>query len=184
MEIILLRHGEPELEFKGYIYAQKFKILVKKYIQTGIKDSPPKKLKNVFSSYYVVCSELKRSQQSAEKLEFIKINFSSNLFDETGIPHYDNSFIKLPVGFWLIYYRLIWLLGFNKNGESFSLAKKRATKAAEKLIILAHENDKIIVVGHGLMNRLIAKELRRKDWKGPSSPSKKYWQYGQYNKSI
>ena len=56
--------------------------------------------------------------------------------------------------------------------------------AAEKLIKLAKRNDKIIVVGHGFMNRLIAKELRDKGWKGPSSPGKKYWQFGQYNKSI
>ena len=182
MEIILLRHGEPELELKGSVSARKFKMLVKEYIQTGIKDSPPDKLKNTFSSHYVVCSELRRSRQSAEKLGFKKIHISSDLFDETEIPHYDNSYFKLPVGIWLIYYRLIWLLGFNNNGESYSLAKKRAIKAVEKLIALAEENENLIIIGHGLMNRLIAKQLITEGWRGAVSPGKKYWEYGKYIK--
>jgi len=38
----------------------------------------------------------------------------------------------------------------------------------------------VILVGHGLMNRLIAKQLRYKHWQGPASPGKKYWKYGVY----
>ena len=182
MEIVLLRHGKAEIELEGFLSAKEFKVLVKKYTKTGIKDNPPEKLKELFNSYYVVSSELTRSLKSAKKIGFNEIHFSSDLLNETAIPHYDDGFIKLPVVVWLIYYRLIWLFGFSKNGESFSQAKSRAKQAVEKLIILAEEKEKLIIIGHGLMNRLIAKQLISMGWVGPVSPGKKYWEYGAYKK--
>lgn len=47
-------------------------------------------------------------------------------------------------------------------------------------MVLAQENEKVILVGHGLMNRLIAGNLRRNNWQGPTSPGKKYWEFGIY----
>lgn len=184
MEIILLRHGEPELELKGFISAKEFKNLVKQYNDAGIRDEPPEKLKKYFKSYYVICSNLERSIQSAIKLDINRINLTDNLFKEADIPHYDRGFIKLPVGIWLIFFRIMCLFGFSQNGESFIQAKKRAVNAVKMLTALAEENEKLIIIGHGLMNRLIAKQLITEGWKGPVSPGKKYWQFGQYNKSI
>ena len=74
----------------------------------------------------------------------------------------------------------MWLFGFNKNGESFTKAKTRAKEAACQLIALAEENEKVILIGHGVMNRLIARQLRLCKWQGPSSPGRKYWEYGIY----
>ena len=96
------------------------------------------------------------------------------------MPHFDRSFLTLPAMGWFVLLRIMWLFGFRKNGESFTQAKFRAKQAANKLIALAEKNDKVILVGHGLMNRLIAKQLRLKGWQGPVSPGKKYWEYGVY----
>jgi len=180
MEIILLRHGKPKVELNGRIRPVDFKQLVTVYAESEIQDSPPLHLKEQFTSHYVVCSHLQRSIHSAKKLGCKEIHLSEPLFAETDIPFFDKMSIKLPVIAWLIIFRVMWLFGFNKNGESFSQAKIRAKEAAQKLIDLAEENEKVILVGHGVMNRLIATQLRINNWKGPGSPGRKYWEYGCY----
>lgn len=180
MEIVLLRHGKPEIELKGHLNGTEIKQLVADYLQSGIKDSPHKSLKNRFNHYFIVCSDLTRSVQTAKKLDVDYIHLSDNLFAEIELPHFDQSKIRMPVTAWLILLRIMWLFGFKKNGESFSKAKVRAKEATNKLITLARENEKVILVGHGLMNRLIANQLRRHKWQGPISPGKNHWQYGRY----
>lgn len=181
MEIILLRHGKPTLDLKGYIKSAEFKNLTTVYAQSGIKDQPAKELIECFNSHYIVCSDLERSIQSAKKLELDKIHLVDQLFKETDIPYFELNYFKLPVIVWLIVFRIMWLFGFNKNGESFKSAKIRAKQAAIKLITLAEENQKVLLVGHGLLNRLIAKQLRINNWTGPVSPGKKHWEFGRYN---
>lgn len=180
MEIILLRHGKPTLELKGNLYSSEFKKLAVAYAQSGIKDSAPKQLKDYFYSHYIVCSDLERSIQSAKSIGVKEIHLIDPLFKEADIPCFQQGFIKLPVTVWLVLYRLMWLFGFSKNGESFADAKNRAYAAASKLMTLAEEHDKVLLVGHGLMNRIIAKRLRVNNWTGPTSPGKKYWEFGIY----
>lgn len=180
MEIILLRHGKPDVELKGHLNANQIKQLTLKYAQSGVQDFPPENLKNRFNECYVVCSDLARSTLSAKKLGVNEVHLSDALFKETDIPHFDHGVIKMPVTVWLIVLRIMWLFGFKKNGESFSKAKNRARDATYKLIELAQENENVILVGHGLMNRLIAKQLRVKNWQGPSSPGKKHWEFARY----
>lgn len=183
MEIILLRHGKPEIELNGWFDAKQIKQLVVEYTLSTIEDCPPDSCRQRFNTYHVVCSDLERSIHSAKKLELKKIHFSNALFKEADLPHFDQSVFKLPVMVWVTLLRIMWLFGFQKNGESFNQAKVRAKEAANKLIVLAQENEKVILIGHGLMNRLIANQLRLKQWQGPASPGKKYWEFGQYIKS-
>lgn len=92
MEIILLRHGKPELELKGRLKASELKQLAVAYAQSGIQDFPPEPLKERFSSHYVVCSDLERSIHSAKRLGINQIHLSDALFIEANIPHFDQSF--------------------------------------------------------------------------------------------
>ena len=180
MEIILLRHGKPTLELKGNLNSREFEKLVVAYAQSGIKDSAPKQLKERFDSHYIICSDLERSIQSAKSIGVKEIHLIDPLFKESDIPYFEQHFFKLPVTVLLVLYRLMWLFGFSKNGESFVAAKNRAHAAASKLMALAEEHDKVLLIGHGLMNRIIAKRLRVYNWTGPTSPGKKYWEYGIY----
>ena len=180
MEIILLRHGRPKVDLKGGFSATELKQLVASYEQSDIQGFPPEKLKGNFDLYFVVCSDLPRSLQSAKKLGFEQTNECHSLFAETNIPHFDGGNLRLPVSIWVLVLRIMWLFGFSKNGEAFKHAKKRSEEAANKLIELAQKHNKVILVGHGLMNRLIAKQLRQKSWQGPSSPGKNYWSFAAY----
>ncbi len=54
---------------------------------------------------------------------------------------------------------MAWLFGYRSNSESFVEAKQRAELGADMLIELAHDNKDVLLVGHGIMNRLITKAL-------------------------
>ena len=183
MEIVLLRHGKPRIDLNGYLSVKDFKQLVEDYAQSGIQDTPDDKLKNKFSDHLVICSDLVRSMESAKKLDLNNIHLSDVLFKEADLPHFDNNFLKLPVAAWVVLLRVLWLFGFKKNGESFLRAKERSKRAAEQLIGLAEQNEKIIVVGHGLMNRLIGKQLQKKGWVDAERAGKSYWEFRRYSVS-
>ena len=184
MEIILLRHGKPKVDLKGSLSAEGFKHLVFEYARSGIQDTPPKNLSNLFKSHYAVCSDLLRSVESAKRLGLKKIRISDAIFKETDIPYFDKSFLKLPVYVWVLLSRLLWLFGFSKNGESISQAKARSKQAAKKLIEITQENKKTIVVGHGLMNHLIGSQLKKEGWKASGKTGKNYWEFRKYTLSI
>ncbi|MGZ8951502.1 MAG: histidine phosphatase family protein [Methylobacter sp.] len=57
--------------------------------------------------------------------------------------------------------------------------KTRAKTAARKLVSLA-EQGPVLLVGHGIMNRLIAKELIALGWVAPAKHQGKYWSAGVY----
>ena len=66
------------------------------------------------------------------------------------------------------------MLGCKGSFESFKQAKKRADEAAVKLIEIAQNQDKIVLFGHGYMNRYIRKSLIQKGWV-LNSKSNAYW---------
>ena len=180
MEIVLLRHGRTMVELSGYLSAKQLKQLVIDYAQSSISDAPTEKLKTRFNDHCVICSDLHRSIDSAKKLNLNNIHISGALYREIDIPHFNTFFLKLPATLWLILLRIMWLFGFSENGESFSQAKNRSKLAVEELIMLAQKNKMVIVVGHGLMNRLIGKELEKKGWLSLERVGKRYWEYRSY----
>ncbi len=65
---------------------------------------------------------------------------------------------------WAYLCRVLWILGLNGSFESYRSAKCRAEVAAEQLVELTKEKDKIVLFGHGYMNLHIRKALIRKGW--------------------
>lgn len=55
--------------------------------------------------------------------------------------------------------------------------------AALRLIELAEEHQKVLLVGHGFINHFIAKELQKGGWYGPTRPGKRFWSYGTYEQA-
>ena len=129
----------------------------------------------------IVSSNLQRSLDSAKALNSEKQILSDQLFVEAGLPSANYKLLKLPPNFWAVIFRFLWLLGYSNNSESFSEAKQRACEAAGELIHLARTHQKVLFVGHGILNRLIATELRNRGWSGPRNPGSEYWSFGVYN---
>ncbi len=181
IRITLLRHGKPAFELKGNIRGGDLGGIARSYDLSGIVDTPPSETVTVVQgASFVVCSHLKRSLESAKALGFSEVRVTDKLFGETAIPHFTGGAIPLPVSVWVVVLRLMWLLGFSRNGESLSNARRRANQAAARLVELAEEHQDVLLVGHGLMNHFIAKELRKCGWQGPSRLARGYWGFGSY----
>ncbi len=171
----------PDFTFKGKASSLEVGNLVETFDKSGIIDAPPKNVKQIVATSNIIfCSDLARSIESANSLAESDSRNSNIVFREVELPYFNNSSIKLPVKLWLVLLRCLSIFGFSANGESLSIARKRAKLAASVLIEAAQSNESALLVGHGFINRLIAKELLANNWVGPSKPSSNYWGYGVY----
>jgi len=183
MEIIILRHGKPNIPPLTRISPFAFTKWVNSYNASGLCSSSKPTLEAIEianKSKVVVCSELPRSIQSATALNVKEITLKSQLFNEAGLPISSLKYPWLSPKVWAVIFRTLWLLGYSNNSESFKEAKVRAAKAAKKLIELAELESCVLFVGHGVYNRMIANELNASGWSGPKSPGTKHWSYGVY----
>jgi len=120
-----------------------------------------------------LCSTLARSIESAEKLGLSeKVEICSD-FIEVGLPSFNVLNLKFSKNIWLFIFRAFWLMGYSPNSESYLQAKSRAKKCSGKLIENAKKNGSLVFVGHGILNRLISKELRSRGWQGPAKTGSK-----------
>jgi broad specificity phosphatase PhoE len=185
-KIILLRHGEVDIKNYKNIPANQFGKWVTEYDNSNIKPEFQSKdeVKNLLDEADVlICSNLKRSVQSIEI--FDKIPFETNdIFNEAQLPLSNWKLLKLNPKIWLIIFRLLWFFGYSQNSESFKEAKQRAKSAAERLVELSKQNKTVILVGHGLMNKLIQKELILQQWIESKKLQSKNWCYGVFELQI
>jgi len=184
MKIVLIRHGKPEYELTGKARAGEFSKVVRDYNRSGIVEHPPQKTKlKALESKIAVCSDLTRSIESARALGFKDIHLCDPLFREVAIPHFTSGSLTMSVTAWIILLRCLSVFGYSNNGESLTMAKKRAKIAASTLVEIARIHEQVLLVGHGFTNYFIARELLARNWRGPKKPGRDYWEYGEYTYS-
>ena len=182
MKIIILRHGRPDISKKMIVTGQQFGTWIKEYnfARLDLNILPSDELYRLaVSCNTTICSNLSRSIESAKVLgkENFKVDES---FIEADLPFYNISFFKLKAKTWLVVFRVLWLLGFAKNVESFYDFKYRANLCTDKLCDTATNGETVLFVGHGILNRMIAKKLIALGWRGPKKISSNYWSYAIY----
>ena len=177
--IVLMRHGRPAVVLSGRLEAAGLGPLAKAYQASGIVDTPATETSEMVQNFGIIfCSSLPRSRQSARALGVGDRAVADPLFDEARLPYFGGGRVRLSVGLWLTVLRWLWLAGFSRNGESFVAAKLRARLAATRLVECAQTCGDVLLVGHGLLNHLIAQELRAKGWIGPAKLMRDYWSLG------
>jgi len=183
-KITLMRHGKPAFELKGKARSHDIEEIIKNYDLSGLskelEQPPPAAKEKALSCNVVVCSDLCRSIESAKALGFTDIHKIDAVFREVAMPHFNSGLLKISVSTWSVLLRCMSVFGFSQNGESLSMAKKRAALAASVLIEVAQTNKSVLLVGHGFINYFIAKELLSRNWAGPSKPGDNYWGHGVY----
>lgn len=167
-QIILIRHGEPDLDKKGWRNRAEAIRFIQQYDSSRITHftSNPLKLENITIDT-IYHSSLNRARQTAQ-LAFGKyfIRVEDSCYREFENKIWNGCNIKKPIWCWISSSRIFWFLGWNdKNIESFKDAKKRAKTNSEKLIINANQNEMTILVAHGLHNKYVKKFLRKAGWK-------------------
>ena len=158
MKIVIYRHAKPVVSWNEIISGRDFPSWVSRYNDSGIiKIGPRMKKEKV-----VLTSNLKRSMETGNLIgEKIIPN---SIFCEAEVPLIKFPAIRIRAKFWMALSRFLWLFGVKKNCESFKNAKKRAVRIIENIESHLLENQRVVIVGHGFMNRLIKKKLIQRGW--------------------
>ncbi|MEM9896005.1 MAG: histidine phosphatase family protein, partial [Bacteroidota bacterium] len=176
-QIVLLRHGEPAMNKKGWKTRKEAQAYIQEYDEVGI--IPPKDKPFVLSENEVPAihtSSLNRSISTANHLFSQHPHHEANpIFREFERKIFVFPNIKLPIKWWLTGSRLLWFTGLNKKGiESFREARARAKEAVAMLEADAFEHGKTVLVAHGLLNHYLARYFRKNGWKHVYNGGKDY----------
>jgi broad specificity phosphatase PhoE len=182
-----MRHGQPKIDLDAMM-TKRFSPkgvgkIVSDYEGVGInfsKTMPENSQKIIKSCKVVLSSDLPRALDSMKMLGLEKKGLTDKCFRESNLPYLNWNKPIFSFFTWAMIFRLAWLFGFSRNGESLKSAKNRAKIGAAKLHDLAHINGSVLLLGHGIMNRLVAKELKNKGWMKMENIGEKYWSYSVY----
>ena len=164
MKIILIRHGKPTSADNPKFGAFEYIKWIRRYNSSDVaQHSRPDNINDIYQSYYVVSSDLNRAIHSANIYLSKSPEQIDKIYREMAIPRYKLP-LQLKAWHWVYLSRFLWMLGYKGPFESFKEAKERAEIAADKLIEIAQSQDKIVLFGHGFMNRYIRKSLINKGW--------------------
>ena len=94
---------------------------------------------------------------------------------EVGFPDSLDVSVRLSPGTWVRIARVAQLLHACESDERVRDVRARAAAVVERLVTLADDHGTVLVVGHGWFNHFVARELRRRRWRGPMRPSTGYW---------
>lgn len=192
MKITLLRHGKPDLPEWGKTYSSLMPKWIEAYNAAGVINEsslPCQTRVDQLKPDYIVCSTLQRSIHSAKIIGYSSPNLVDALFCEAELPAIKIPLLKLKPDDWSMIYRVFWFIGISPQVEPLSKFKHRVSLAAEKLIQLAEKQESVLLIGHGIMNRFLAKELLAKGWLGDEAPNSnkyygyQYWEYASYIKN-
>ena len=178
--ITLIRHGRPHTG-RGWCSATDFSAWLQTEGDRGIARSALPSRNQLARECLVYCSDLRRAIESASCLTDPETVSVDPTFREPGlgpvaVPHW----IRLPVSVWMVVARIAWFMRVSDGPEPVDQARRRARDAAERLDADARQHGHVAVVGHALLNTLIAGELRQMGWRGPKRPGRHYWEQTTY----
>jgi broad specificity phosphatase PhoE len=165
-QITFIRHAKVDMDSGKPIYAKELLAWEEAYNSAPIITDPLPEdalVGGIKRADYVVSSRLRRAIDSLELLE-IEIDEKNRLFNEAAIPALGGRLFKLKPAHWLALFRLLSLIGVGRWARTLRETKADARKAAERLSELSAQHDHIVLMGHGVMNWLIRKELKREGW--------------------
>jgi hypothetical protein len=166
LQIILIRHGNPRIKKKNwYSYKEAFNYIYT-YDTVGVYDFdvPPVEIRSD-ETVEIYSSPLNRAYDTARKT-----------FGESNEIKIDSTFIEfqreivplplvLPINGWTSLSRFFWMIGLHSDDiPSFRSERNRAKSGGNILEMAASENNKIILVAHGFLNKYIVKYLKENGW--------------------
>lgn len=179
MQISFIRSGQLDMQNETMTITE-FQTWMEAYGNIDIIKGdmiPRETIKVIQGAKLVVSSDSKQAVQSAVKLTESLSFIQSSLFREAVIPsHFPvPKWLKCRHNTWVIFGRVLWVMGYSKGVESYGEAKLRAKQAADTLIGYATVFQRIVLVGHGYFNMLIGLELRARGWNGLPTFQVKPW---------
>ena len=186
IRIVLARHGRPAWDFRTPIPGHALGEWLRGEGEAPLDASsrPGAALERLSrEAKCLVASPLRRSRDSARLLAPTISALVDPRFREAELPTAIRAGLRLRPEVWALLARTAWFGGWSAGVESFKAARERAAKAASVLTGHAEEFGAVVLVGHGLMNILIARRLRAAGWRGPRFPSPQHWSFGVYERA-
>lgn len=181
--IVLARHGRPAWDFRTPIRGNALADWVEAVDRAPLDPSsiPPAELCALTAaSDCVAASPLRRSLESARLLAPKRLPLVDPLFREVFLPTAIGSRLRLPPKLWVFLARSRWYAGWSPGVESHAEARARAAAATGRLLTLAARHQRVLLIAHGVMNGLIAAQLRGRGWRGPWLRPRRHWAFAQY----
>lgn len=174
-EIILIRHGQPNLALIDRMSALDMKCWIEQYELSEIVNQPVPEasMELAATAKVIVSSSAPRALASVRALG-LEPTLVDGIYCEAQLPHARWKRLRLSPFTWAFIFRFLWLCGFSGGGESAREARVRASTAAQRLHSLASEGP-VLLLGHGFMNRMIAKQLESAGWICQKSSGNRYW---------
>ena len=185
-ELLLVRHGKPLCDYRTKISGCDFGRWVATYEDAPLDPSfaPPDEFAAQVARFRCLLTSTKRRAiESAALVAPDRPRISDPLFNEAAIPTRFRARVALAPEHWDGIVRIAWMLGWSGGVESITAAKTRAVRAANHLAGLASTYGSVVLFGHGMINTLIVRELRRNGWIGTGTP-RAYWGRVILNKAI
>jgi len=167
-EILLVRHGRPNLAWPRRCRHREFKSWMADYDAAELDPAsppPPKLIEIASGSALFLSSNRPRSYQSALRLARGLPVVQLTELDEVPLPHLPIPMIELPTEVWVMLTRISHVAGYAGRAESIDEARARSRRAAGRLAEYASSNHKVAVVAHGTINWLIGRHLKRQGWR-------------------
>ncbi|UOD28730.1 histidine phosphatase family protein [Massilia violaceinigra] len=175
-----MRHGKPLLTPGGWVPLAAMPAWIAAYDLAGIVDDaiPPASLAAAGAAATIVASTLPRALASVRALgrtpAAADAMFREAPLPAPAMPPAWCRFMRLPPALWAVLLRLMWMAGYANGVESRQATRQRARDAAARLIALADAGP-VLLVAHGIINSMIAHELRRSGWTPQQRPQHACW---------
>ena len=168
-QIVLIRHGEPDLVKDVWANRNAALDYVRTYDSVGVLPLVDLHLSlEELKVNHVFSSPTPRAFHTAQLLFTDRIEIvTDHRFREFERKIFRIPWlgISLPLQFWLVFSRVLWLLGLNSSGiESKTKAYIRGKENAEFLIDEAVKHENAFLVAHGFHNKVVADALVNKGW--------------------
>jgi broad specificity phosphatase PhoE len=184
LRIVLARHGRPELprHVERTIRGRDIGRWYRGYDGLGIvaDAGPPAALRDVAAAAgCVVASDARRALESAARVAAPTTGVRIEpVLREVGFPESIATPVRLPPDVVVLIARALQML--RRCDEPVPATRARAAAAADTLSRLADAHRTVLVIGHGWFNRFVARELRRRGWRGPRWLPTGYWSMATY----
>ena len=181
MQITFMRHGKPLLAKAHWLAPFEMQQWIAHYDRSEVAaaDIPAASLKAVMSASVIMASTAPRALSSVQALGY-EATAADAVYAEAALPFSLWRFPKLPPHVWAAFFRVLWLFGYARGADTLQATKARAKAAASQLVFAARLGP-VLLVGHGMMNRLIANELMACGWVAQAGHASKYWSTSVYS---
>jgi len=176
--ITLMRHGKVHSDRKRKWRMSELRAAVQVYDRSPV-ERPISTALDLTPEILIVCSDLLRSTESA-LLAYGRVDHKDRLFREAELPNLPGFRMKFTAPILIGMARVLWFLGFSGNCESFKSFRTRCDRVAETLIEYHDHPGSLVLVGHGILNRYVARSLLKNGFLGPKRPSSVSWALSAY----